>query len=233
MAASESATAYKRATVKPERPGLGTSWGEYRDSRVGSTSFARNNNGSPNGIGKLFYNDRAGVEAMAATFGGGSRVSPPMPIPGGLISIWLKDGSGRWFPGLRAGGNGFVIGKEGDRYEIYLKNESRARVEVVTSVDGLDVMDGKSASYRKRGHVLNPGETVTVDGFRTSFASVAAFRFGSVSQSYAALKHGHTRNVGVIGAAVFVEKGANPWTSEPWARQQADPFPSRKWATEP
>ena len=230
--APESAT-YKPAAVARERSGLGTSWGEARESQVGSTRFVRNHSSSPNGQGKLFYNDKPGVESMVATFGGGSRVSPPMQIPGGLISMWLRDSSSRWLPGLRAGGNGFVIGQRGERYEIYLKNESRARIEVVTSVDGLDVMDGKPASYRKRGYVLNPGEAVNIDGFRTGFDSVAAFRFGSVADSYSALKHGTTRNVGVIGAAVFVEKGANPWASEPWSRREADPFPGRRWATGP
>jgi len=39
--------------------------------------------------------------------------------------------------------------------------------------------------------------------------------FSSVSDSYANLKHGDTRNVGVIGLAVFPERGVDPWEGTP------------------
>jgi hypothetical protein len=57
---------------------------------------------------------------------------------------------------------------------------------------------------------------------------VAAFRFGSVRGSYAAGKGGE-RNVGVIGVALFSERGAErPWTArEIERREAADPFPGR------
>ena len=38
--------------------------------------------------------------------------------------------------------------------------------------------------------------------------AVAAFEFSGVGASYANLRHGDTRNVGVIGLAVFTERGA-------------------------
>ena len=53
---------------------------------------------------------------------------------------------------------------------------------------------------------------------------MAAFRFSRVDRSYAALKYGSTRNVGVIGMAVFKE-------NEPgaWRRRGANPFPGSRW----
>jgi hypothetical protein len=48
-----------------------------------------------------------------------------------------------------------------------------------------------------------------------------------VRGSYANLAHGDHRNVGVIGLAVFTEKGVDPWTWMPREvndRLQADPF---------
>ena len=60
-----------------------------------------------------------------------------------------------------------------------------------------------------------PGKTLEIEGFRTSTNTVAAFEFSSVSNSYANLRHGNTRNVGVIGIAVFTQKGVNPWTWMP------------------
>jgi hypothetical protein len=95
-------------------------------------------------------------------------------------------------------------------------------------VDGLDVMDGRSASFSKRGYIVHGGDTLSVDGFRTSSDTVAAFRFSRVSRSYAALKHGDTRNVGVIGVAVFTER-----EPEVWRRRGANPFPNARWAAPP
>lgn len=102
------------------------------------------------------------------------------------------------------------------------------------SVDGLDVMDGRRASYSKRGYILSPGESLTVDGFRTSTSTVAAFRFSSVSRSYAALRHDDTANIGVVGLAVFEERGAWPWRDgESSRRREANPFPGGRWAQPP
>lgn len=67
------------------------------------------------------------------------------------------------------------------------------RLEVVLSVDGLDVLDGGPASFRKRGYVVPSHGQISVDGFRQSTDAVAAFRFSSVRESYANQKYGETR----------------------------------------
>ena len=105
-----------------------------------------------------------------------------------------------------------------------------ANGEVVASVDGLDVTDGRSASPDKRGYVVPPHGRVEIDGFRRNMAEVAAFRFGSVRDSYAArTAETGDRNVGVIGVALFSERGVD-WTAldrEAERREQADAFPGR------
>ena len=105
-----------------------------------------------------------------------------------------------------------MIGKKGRSYQLKIKNLSNVRLEAVMSVDGLDVIDGSSASVKKRGYIVNPGQTLVVKGFRTSNEAVASFKFSSVSSSYANLKHGNTRNVGVVGLALFTEKGSLPYS---------------------
>jgi hypothetical protein len=126
------------------------------------------------------------------------------------------------------------VGESGERYSIVLRNNTSVRLEVVLSVDGLDVLDGKSASFAKRGYIMDPRDEVEVDGFRQSLDEVAAFRFGSVRGSYVGQKTGDTRNVGVIGIALFNEAGSNPvWTPEEvQRRREANPFPGQ-FATPP
>ncbi len=216
-----------------DRPGLGTRWGETRRSLVDATSFQRATPKRPLASAGIYYNDRPGIEAMAAA----SQLRRTWPVIFGpaasLVSVAVKDQSGRILPGLTVGDRWFVVGEEGRRYSIVVRNLTELRLEVVLSVDGLDVLDGRPASVRKRGYVIAPRGTLVVDGFRQSAEAVAAFRFSPVRESYAQEKYGDSRNVGVIGIAIFNEQGTYPWTDrEVKKRLKADPFPNR-FATPP
>ncbi|WP_438010986.1 hypothetical protein WME89_21350 [Sorangium sp. So ce321] len=103
----------------------------------------------------------------------------------------------------------YVEGRSGQRYALRVRNLTGGRVEVVPSVDGLDVQSGKDASFDLRGLVIRPHESFEFSGFRISHTEVATFRFGSIEQSYAA-QIGKPRNVGVIGVAVFEELAPPP-----------------------
>jgi hypothetical protein len=99
----------------------------------------------------------------------------------------------------------FVLGQAGERYRVKIVNPTPARIEAVVSVDGLDAIDGRPADLSKRGYIIPAYGETTVDGWRTSLATVAAFRFSSVGESYAGRK-GQARNVGVVGVAFFREQ---------------------------
>src|SRR6185503_14734282 len=101
-------------------------------------------------------------------------------VAGGTVSIGLRDQGGRFFSGFVAGDKRFVIGNAGKSYTIVVKNNTGSRFECVLSVDGLDVLDGKTAAFSKRGYILDANAQLEVDGFRQSVDTVAAFRFGSV-----------------------------------------------------
>jgi hypothetical protein len=103
----------------------------------------------------------------------------------------------------------YVQGNANERYVIRISNPTDRRIEAVVSVDGLDVIDGESGDLRKRGYVVPPYGETRIEGFRTSQADVATFRFSSVSGSYAGQK-GKARNVGVIAVALFEEQAAEP-----------------------
>jgi len=102
-----------------------------------------------------------------------------------------------------------VLGNIGERYRLRIVNPTPARVEAVISVDGLDAIDGQPASQAKRGYVIPAFGDTTIDGWRTSLDTVAAFRFSSVRDSFAARTQ-DDRNVGVIGVAFFRERPPVP-----------------------
>ena len=218
-----------------DRPGLGTQWGETRNSRISTVPFARADMGAPFAAAAVYYNDEDGARAMTAQSGFRRTPSGSFSVANGLVSIGLRDESSRFFGGFVSGARNYVVGEAGHRYTIVVHNNTSFRLEVVLSVDGLDVLDGKAASFAKRGYLVDPRGEVEIDGFRQSMDTVAAFRFGSVRGSYAGQKTGDTRNVGVIGVAVFNEMGTNPvpWTSgEIQQRRDANPFPGQ-FATPP
>jgi len=123
----------------------------------------------------------------------------------GAYSLELIDESGSILPTYMKGGRTYILGLQGQRYSLRIRNGSNRRVEFVASVDGRDVLDVSPAAVENRGYIVAPYGQVFIDGFRLNNESVAAFRFSSVRNSYAA-KMGDARDVGVIGVAVFTEQ---------------------------
>jgi hypothetical protein len=202
-----------RQKAAEERPGLATGFGTSIRSPWFQQSFVRATPAKPAGTGVIYYNNREGIDAMT---GYKRKVSGVQTAAGDMIEWGIKGGFG-YLPtyDTYSSSRRFVVGKHGSNYSIVLKNRCKSRLEVVLSVDGLDVLDGKTAGFAKRGYVIAPDETLEIKGWRTSPENVARFQFSTVAGSYANLAHGDHRNVGVIGMAVFTEKGVDPWTWMP------------------
>jgi hypothetical protein len=130
--------------------------------------------------------------------------------------IELVDDGTQALPTFEQGGRRYVLGQMGQRYQVRVVNPTASRIEAVVSVDGLDAVDGRPGNLNKRGYIVPAYGEVTIDGFRTSLDAVAAFRFSSVRDSYAARTR-HARNVGVVGVAFFCER------PPPVARYESSP----------
>lgn len=156
------------------------------------------------------------VFTAAAGFASSSCASPRLPTEGYPLRLSaagyevqvLVDGAP--VPTYDRAGETYVLGQLGARYTLRIVNHTGRRIEAVTSIDGRDAIDGKSADVRaKRGYLVQAWGSVDIDGWRLSRAEVAAFRFSSVADSYAA-RTGTAREVGVIGVAVFPERFVPP-----------------------
>lgn len=211
--------------MSESRPGLATGWGKSKTSRIRYTDFTR----KPNSLTKqiAYYNDREGAQALQNARG--SRllipIYPAAFSTSGPLSISLESPFGETFTHYRLDSQTPVfVGEAGAPYVITLRNKTNHRVEAVVSVDGLDVMDGKSASPNNRGYIVGPRDTLRIPGFRQSMNEIARFEFSSVANSYANQTGGEAaaRNVGLIGLAMFEEKN-----DDLEARQAADPFPNK------
>ena len=211
------ACSHAEALGPSEGAGLGTAWGETRASSVQWVPFERDDPSRPEAVVAIYYDDADGVRAAGREPGFAEPPASDGPLRARLVDAW-----GAPLPAVERAGRTTVVGRRGQRYAIEVYNQSSARVEVVASVDGLDVLDGGPASYQDGGYVLGPWQTYRIEGFRQSLREVAAFRFGDVSESYAATT-GDAANVGVIGLAFFAERGRG------WRRRSdADPFPRER-----
>lgn len=176
---------------------LGTQWGETIPSTVRLVQLDRLRS-SPDGRVTIRYD---GGPAAGTTDAGIRR----LPLAHGWVEWAVLDARGRAMPVTRMANGEFRLrGRSGDAYQLALGNRGRQTVEVVATVDGLDVLRGRPGSVASRGYVVRPGDMVVIEGFRQSEFTVAAFRFSTPDEAYAAnTPQGDPRNIGVIGVALF------------------------------
>ena len=176
---------------------LGTRWGETISSSI---RFVHLNRLWPSPEGRVTI--RYGGGPSAGTTDDTVR---RLPVAYGLVEWAVLDGRGGAMPVTPTANGEFRLrGRSGDAYRLALSNRGRQTVEVVATVDGLDVLNGRPGSIANRGYVIRPGDMLVIEGFRRSQDAVAAFRFSAPGEAYAAnTPQGDPRNIGVIGMAVF------------------------------
>ncbi|MGG4610087.1 hypothetical protein [Providencia sp. Me31A] len=202
-----------RATddIQPSAEKLGTEWGEDVNSAVTTVSASRLTN-TPFDTATIYYRGEAvpkHIQTMNYI-----AVSP--------VEIKVTDQHGRNMSIYRNNQGRYVLpAKEGQRYQLTIANTDRNRsYEVVTTVDGIDVLNGRAGSYQNSGYLVRPNSEVTIEGFRKSQNQVAAFRFATPEDSYVNQNiQGDERNIGVIGFAIFE-------VHEELPDCEANPFPA-------
>jgi hypothetical protein len=178
---------------------LGTRWGEEIRSPIRFVSLPR------------FWPDRPETQVTIRYDGRRNAAMGPvstirsLPVADGTVDFSVLGVRGtplRLTP--TSGGDLRLQGRSGDLYRLAFSNRGRRTVEVVATVDGLDVLNGRPGTIANRGYVVRPGEMLVIEGFRKSADEVAAFRFSAPDDAYAAnTPQGDPRNIGVIGVALF------------------------------
>ena len=129
----------------------------------------------------------------------------------------FERGTGRELPVYWHDGRAYVVGRPGSEYWIGVRNRRTEDVLAVVSVDGVNVMNGQTASPDQSGYIVSPWNRVDITGWRKSMNDIATFYFTSLGDSYAA-RTDRPRNVGVIGVALFQRKRSyEPRYEEPAA----------------
>jgi hypothetical protein len=121
-------------------------------------------------------------------------------------------------------GKHYIVGEPGHEYGVSVTSREGGRLMAVGSVDGVNIVSGNTAAIDQGGYVLAPRQNFSINGWRTSMQSTAAFYFTTVADSYAA-RTGRPDDLGVIGFAFYREKSRTPCCG--WMERQA-PAPSMK-----
>ena len=113
----------------------------------------------------------------------------------------------------------FIEAKNGSEYVVQINNNHWKRVLAVGSVDGLNILTGKTASEKDSGYIVGAYSSEKIKGFRFSDTEWAMFKFGYKfnGNTYAQSKEdGSERNCGVIGLRIFYEKEPIYTTTTHW-----------------
>lgn len=173
---------------------LGTKWGDEISSSVSTVSMRRLSP-SPIEQTRILYADKNYL---------GRKINA-MSLVAGKISFSIESDNER-LPLYRDAGRYYLRGKAGQPYRlVYHNNSQRDIYEIVASVDGTDVLNGKKASRYNMGYMLRPKKTLVIEGFRKSDSAVASFIFSKPSDAYVANKATTelAKNTGIIGTAIY------------------------------
>ncbi len=186
-------SAISRAQQPTPSERLGTAWGDEVSSQVTTVNLRRKTR-EPIAQSQIGYADKAYR---------GTRINS-VSLAAGTVSLSVES-AGRPLPLYRDNGRYYLKGKTGQAYQLVYQNSSRYKTyEIVASVDGLNVLTGRSASRYGRGYVLEPNGKLVIKGFRKSRSAVASFIFSRPSAGYANHSQaGDIRNTGVIGSVIY------------------------------
>lgn len=171
---------------------LGTQWGDDVDSEVTTVDLRRISE-QPIEQMQVNYADKSyagrAVNSMSLLAG---KIEFSAATDDGALSLY------------RNSGNYYLQGKAGQAYRLIYNNNSSNTYEIVASVDGLNVIDGSTASRYDDGYVLRPNGELVIEGFRKSQSAVASFIFSKPDSAYAAnTDSGSISNTGVIGTVIY------------------------------
>ena len=190
-------------TVQTAKAGerLGTEWGDEIASRVQETYGLHRTTATPIAENHIHY--------AAKAYRGRSILS--IALAAGKIALSVEDERGAKLPLYRNRDRHYLQGQKGQAYRLHYTNNSNGTYEIVASVDGLNVLNGRAAGRQDAGYVLRPHGSLTIEGFRKDDNTVAAFTFGAPHDAYAAHSaYGSVQNTGIIGTVVYELQDDNP-----------------------
>jgi hypothetical protein len=143
--------------------------------------------------------------------------SPTRAVYGDLVDVQVLVGGGTapLYLAPSRSDRHYVQALRGRNYALQVHNRTGRRVGVLIAVDGLNVVNGERSHLRpdEAMYVLDPYETATIRGWRTSLEQVRRFVFVDEERSYAERTGQANGDMGWIRVLAFAERRPVSWLS--------------------
>lgn len=156
----------------------------------------------------------------------GQIVDVSVQVDGSAAPLYFK-------PGVRD--RQYFQAFKGRNYSIVVRNTTGRRVGVLLAVDGLNVVNGERTRMgaREAMYVLDPYETATIRGWRTSLSEVRRFVFVDEERSYAERTGQANGDMGWIRVNAFREHQPLAMLFDPRQRANEKEAPRTETAPAP
>lgn len=171
---------------------------------------------TPQLVARVFYGPHAISDALVLEM---QDVALPAPrwtrCGNGMISLRAETDRGRRLPALQCGGQLVLMGEPGTAWRLQVRNETDVPIEVLPSVDGLDLETGAPADLSKRGRLLGPRETVVLASMAGQDGKAVPLAFREVRDTSALYRLTPTGTLGSVVVSVFLAKDSDSFDSQP------------------
>jgi len=173
-----------------------------------NVEWERATGNTPSGMVRCFY---APPELTAQMIDDLEDVALPVRglrrMGNGMMSVGFTDGAGRWLPTLECGGYLIVEGKEGQGYQVVVKNETDVPLEILPSADGLDLETGEGAELGRAGRIVAPRATTVFSSQTSSVSKPVPLVFREINSTHALLQITPSGTLGAVQVLAFLRAG--------------------------
>lgn len=174
-------------------------------------------------------------------------IYPQPPVRGSIVDVWFEYDNGNTLPIINAASPGgrsyvnkyYIEAIHRENYRIGVRNLTPERVGLVIAVDGRNIVSGDRSDLlsNERKYVIEPWQTLYLDGWRTSSTETHRFYFTTPKESYSVRAFGDRSAMGIIGIAAYREVRSRTmreydgrdWPAPPESMMDAGRWPSNRF----
>lgn len=199
---------------------------------VTQATWVRQVEARPQLVMRCYYGPAEGVKQMIEELQDVARpVRGVTRLGNGAVALGFQNERGRWLRAFECGGMLLVEGAEGQPYRLVVENKTDVILEVLPSVDGLDLQSGTALELKQRGRMMPPRGKTVFDAISGADGKAAPLKFRAVKGTQALYQISSTGTLGAVQLAVFLGQGTDTFDARPplARRNRARSFPDRQF----
>lgn len=199
---------------------------QTQTARLTADDWQRATPNTPQLIARSFYGPRSITDALILEMQDAALSARRWTRFGnGMVSLRFENDRGRRLPAVQCGGHLVVTGEPGQAWRLLVKNETDVPIEVLPSVDGIDLETGEVADLRRRGRLLAPRETTLFTSIADAEGRAVPLAFREISDTSALHRITPTGTLGSVIVCVFLPDGKDSFFTRPLLERRLPDLP--------